>query len=250
MFTAPRTELIDRIYVHTNEGGEGDRSAWGLKGYLNTITAGYHVIVDNQDTVRCAADEDVVAACGGDNQRTLSVCIIGRAGQTAVEWADAYSRSAIERAAQQVAEWCIAYDIPVERILPGAPPTDRGIGGHVDNRHPNSGGHTDPGVWFPWTIFLGRVRVLAEPPIDWVALKALADWQVRVSKFPLRYKERSPDVSILKQLLKLRGYTPLFTGTLFGWWLRRHVHQFKLDEHLANTDGEVFGADAARAILS
>lgn len=164
MHSSPRsTAYLDRIYVHTNEGPEGDRSAWGLLNYLQTISAGYHVIVDNKDTVRAAEDDQTLEACGGDNTHSLNVCIIGYAGQSPLQWKDPYSVAEIERAARQVAAWCRVYRIPCERIHPGSPPTDRGIGGHVDNHHPNSDGHSDPGPYFPWDYFLARVRALLNP---------------------------------------------------------------------------------------
>lgn len=249
MKTAPRGNAsIDRVYVHTNEGPENDRSAWGLKVYLDGVDAGYHVNTDNHSLVRCAADDLIVEGCGGDNTHSLSICIIGYADQTLAQWRDAYSLAAIENAAQQVALWCKTYNIPVERIRPGAPPTDRGIGGHVDNQHPRSGGHTDPGVNFPWQAFLDRVRALIAP-IDWKAIIALTQWQARVSANPLRYTQRHADVVTLKALLTQRGYS-VEPGPIYGDKVRKAVYDFKRREHLKSTDGRVFGADAAHAILS
>lgn len=249
MHTAPRNGAsIDRIYVHTNEGPEGDHSAQGLAAYLQRIDAGYHQIVDNTSTVICASDDQILYATGGDNTHSVSVCLIGYANQTAAQWADPYSKAEIERAAQVVANWCKRYALPVVRIRPGAPPTDHGIGGHVDCTSPSSGGHTDPGTYFPWASFLARVSEILRPPVDWVAIKKLIDWQVRVTHTPLRYQERSDDVTILKALLKSKGYYTL-PGRLYGYNVRRAVHAYKLKNGWQDPDGTVVGGVFAKHIL-
>lgn len=255
-FTLRRTDALDRVYTHTNEGPEAIHGAANLAGYLQRpdIDAGYHVVTDNVEAVRVAPDTYIVWGAGGDNTHTLHVCIIGRAGQSAAEWLDAYSRGAIQLAAKQVAAWCKAYNIPATRVAPGSPgraPTERGIAGHVDDHHPNSEGHTDPGVNFPWDYFLQCVRqelLALGVGIDWVALKAINDWYIAVSKSPLHWNKRSPHVEMLKALLKNKGYRT-YGGPLYGMLVRLAVHSYKKKNGWANPDGKVVGAAFAKHIL-
>lgn len=251
MQTAPRNSApIRRIYIHTNEGPESENGAGSLVSYLRGQDAGYHVVVDDHNTIVAAGDDQILWSEGGDNSDALALCIIGRAGQSASDWADPYSKAAIERAAQKVAGWCKQYGIPAVRVHPGAPghaPTDSGIAGHVDDHDPRSEGHTDPGPNFPWDAFLARVnQILA--PIDWQALARLAAWANRVKHNPLTAGDTGPDVVIAKQLLANAGYDVGNVKPGFGPLLVEKVHEFKLDHHLPNADGREIGAHVVKAL--
>lgn len=246
MHTEPRTGQIDRIYLHTNEGPQGYSSALNLADYLTRISAGYHVIVDEYNTVVCASDGQVVWAEGGDNSHALSICMIGYSASN--DWNSTYSQRMVERAAQQVATWCKAYNVPVTRVRPGWPgqaPTDRGIAGHVDDNHPASGGHTDPGVGFPWASFGRRVQAIIHPPVE----RRLVEWQHRCAVTPLHLGDINSDVVILKELLTGLGYH-VEPGTLYGVHVAEAVTAFKSKAGLNNRDGTVVGGDAAQALVT
>jgi hypothetical protein len=257
MHIEPRPgHFIDRIYLHLNEGPQQQDAAWGLKAYLSGIDAGYHVIVDNRNTVRCAADNEVVWGEGGDNQHCLSLCMIGYSASN--DWSSPYSVAMVERAAQQVAAWCKAYNIPAVHVRPGAPgqaPTDRGIAEHADDHRPESGGHTDPGAGFPLAAFIARVQAILAPPIDWHGVIALEAWGERVIANPLTedlnpdHPKRPLDTAILRGLLRAKGYD-VEPGTVYGPVTVVRVHEFKVDENLPNHDGHHFGALGVKAILS
>lgn len=241
---------IDRIYLHTNEGPQGEGAAQSLAGYLQTIDGGYHVIVDDKSNVRCAGDDQVVYGEGGDNTNALAICMIGFSATN--DWTTPYSVAMVELAAQQVATWCKAYNVPVFHVQagqPGLPPVERGIAEHADDHSPYSEGHTDPGTNFPIATFVARVQAILTPQIDWVAVKALAEWQVRVSTHALHFLTHGPDVQTMNDLLVHRGYEKV-SGDAYGIKAAQAVRFLKVVRQLSNRNGLVFGGDAAHALLS
>lgn len=156
---APRGARINLVVVHTNEGPEGPTSAEGLAGYLHRsdVVPGYHIVVDENSGVRCAADSQRVNGAGGVNDRSLHVCITGYAAQSAAQWSDPASTAARGRAEDVVRQWCTAHGVPfrkltAEQVRDGVP----GVCGHVDvsKYHAASQGHSDPGAAFPWADFM------------------------------------------------------------------------------------------------
>jgi hypothetical protein len=237
---------IDRIYLHTNEGDQVEGGAAGLVNYLHSIDGGYHVVVDDKETVRAAADQVVVWGEGGDNENALAVCMIGRAAQ---DWTTPYSVAETERAAQQVATWCKAWQVPEIHVAPGAPgqaPTQRGIAEHADDHDPASQGHTDPGTGFPIAAFVARVAAI-NAPIDWALLKALADWKVRVTAKPLHIGENDVDVETMNALLTHAGWGSC-VGSAYGVHSAEAIARMKA--HFGNTSpATVFGGTAATEVL-
>lgn len=242
---------IDRVYLHLNEGPQTTlNAAQNLAHYLTTIDAGYHVVVDNGSNVRCAGDDQVVWAEGGDNTHALSVCMIGYSAST--DWNSPYSQAMVERAAQQVAAWCRAYNIPVTHVPAGAPgqaPAARGIAEHADDHAPASQGHTDPGSNFPIDLFVMRVQTILTPAVDWHGIAALQHWQAVVTASPLEFQQTRHEVIILKQLLTKRGYH-VEPGEFYGSEVSRAVAQFKAKAKLTNRIGEVVAADCAHALIA
>ena len=85
------------------------------------------------------------------NPVAVSYELIGRASRTRAEWLGKY-RTQLETTAALVAEDTLQYGLPVRIALPG-------VVGHVHLARlgfPNT--HTDPGVGFPWDVFLDAVR--------------------------------------------------------------------------------------------
>jgi N-acetylmuramoyl-L-alanine amidase len=251
MKTYPRNNMsIDRIYLHKNEGPKGVSAAVGLASYLNTIDGGYHAIVDNAETVRCASDFTVVEGAGGDNDHSLHVCMIGYSAQP---WGDAYDWAQFERAAQQVALWCKAHNVPVVHAAAGAPgqaPTQRGIVEHADDHDPLSEGHTDPGIYFPIESFVQRVAaILGPPPIDPELLKEIAAWLASM-EVPCRLNDRGDKVASLNDWLIANGADPELAGNAYGVRTSQAVHVFKVLWQLDNQDGTVAGHDVADALIA
>lgn len=255
MQQSPRNgATIDRIFVHSNEGPQGPNAAANLAGYLSRIDAGYHVIVDDANTVVCATDDKILWATGGDNTHSLSICLIGYAAFTPADWGTPYSQAMIERAAQQVAAWCRAYNVPVTRVRPGAPgqaPTDRGIAEHADDHAPESQGHTDPGASFPIDAFVARVAAILAPApavtaVSAKSLSVLSALLKAVTSRPIRKGDKGPKVLQLKTLLAKHGYqTP--EGDVFGLEVIEAVRRFKLAHGLKPADGTIV---ARRCLLA
>lgn len=250
MQQSPRTTPIDRIYLHTNEGPETAGGAQNLVNYLQRIDGGYHVVVDDKNTVRAAADDQVVWAEGGDNSRSLSICLIGYAGQSAGDWGDPYSTAELERAAQQVAAWCKQYGVPGVHVQPGVPgeaPTDRGIALHGDDHDPHSAGHTDPGPNFPLASFIARVNTILAPKVnaDWKEIALLAQWASDTRKEPLHCGESGWRITVLKQLLAKKGkkYDVGNDSPFYGPKLADVIAVFKHDARIPSKDPCTAGAE-------
>ena len=258
MQTSPRNgAVIDRIYVHTNEGPQGPNAAANLVSFLAREDGGYQLVADDSQVVRAAGDDVIVWAEGGDNTHALSLCFIGYAAFTPADWATPYSAAMLERGAQAVAAWCRQYNVPAVQVAPGAPgqaPTGRGIAEHAYDHDPNSQGHTDPGAGFPIAAFVARVAAILAPvpappsPSVIAALKALAAFLKAVSASPLHAGDKGPQVARMNALLAARGY-PWCTGDAFGNDSILALALFKAARKLKNRDGKVCGRDCASALL-
>jgi len=258
MQTSPRNgAVIDRIYVHTNEGPQGPGAARNLVGYLAREDGGYQLVVDDAEVVRAAGDDVIVWAEGGDNTHALSICFIGYAAFSLADWQTPYSAAMLERGAQAVAAWCRQYNVPAVRVPAGAPgqaPTGRGIAEHADDHDPHSQGHTDPGAGFPIDAFIARVAALLSPvpappsPSVIAALKALAAFLKAVSASPLHAGDKGPQVARMNALLVARGY-PWCAGDVYGNDSILALALFKAARKLSNLDGKVCGRLAALALL-
>jgi N-acetyl-anhydromuramyl-L-alanine amidase AmpD len=162
----PRKTPINLIVLHTMESqelpGTAKRVALWFAG-KNAPDASAHLTIDNKDIVSVVDEQDIAWHAGewGTNQRSLGIELAGKASQTAKDWADAYSTAMLDIAAKQVASWCKKYNIPVVKLTPAqVSGGGKGICGHIDitNAFKVSGGHTDPGVNFPWDSFIALVK--------------------------------------------------------------------------------------------
>lgn len=162
MHKEPRASSGKVCVVHVNVGPEKEGGARSLvNNVLPKIDGGYHWVIDNKESIRVAADNELVygAKGGTANAVGLHYCIIGQATQTAAEWDDPYSQDAITRCAAQVGADCRAKNINPSRT----PGVFDGVCGHVDVTifFRVVGGHTDPGPAFPWPHFIDLVRKYA-----------------------------------------------------------------------------------------
>lgn len=156
---------ISLIAIHTNEGNNPpdvfpDRTAENLAAYLDRpeVQASYHVIVDDDSTVRYLPDTVASWSLLSGNARSLNVCFTGWARWTREEWL--IHPAMLVRGAAVVAHWCRLYGIPVRRLsLAQVAGNERGLIGHVDWTHgKRQGNHTDPGAGFPWVEFLALIN--------------------------------------------------------------------------------------------
>lgn len=256
MHKAPRTTPIDRIYLHTNEGPETANGAQGLVNYLARIDGGYHVVVDDKSAVRAANDDQVVYGAGGDNSHSLSICLIGYAGQSASDWADEYSKAELALAAKAVAYWCIAHNIPAVHVTgaAGQAPTARGIAEHADDHDPNSAGHTDPGPNFPLADFIARVANIIHPAVSkdqWKDVAHLVTYEKEMTAEPIRAGESGWKVVATKQLLAANNpkYDVGNESPVFGPRLVKALEEYKRDHKLKPVDGGIAGGQLVRSLF-
>lgn len=164
----PRKGPIRLIVIHSMESQEKPNTAETVAAWFSSEKApraSAHVCVDSNSTVTVVDDKDIAWAAPGANNDGLHIEIAGSARQSAAEWNDAYSRRALNQAAQVAAKWCKKYKIPavlltVEEV---ADKKSKGICGHITatQAFPAMGGtHTDPGQFFPWTLFIDHVQLL------------------------------------------------------------------------------------------
>lgn len=168
-----RGVMISLVAIHTNEGDNkpneaDDKTAENLAVYLDRENAAgrgksYHLICDDDSTVRYVFDSEAAWALRTGNARSLNLCLTGWARWTRSEWLAHFPM--LRRAADEVRAWCDMYNIPLRKLTPEEVGGDWwGICGHVDwtlGKRPilgeASGTHTDPGQFFPWDIFLPMV---------------------------------------------------------------------------------------------
>lgn len=159
---------IRLIVVHTTECREIAGSAASVAYYFHGQMppgreASSHLVVDSSAIWECVKPEhEAWAARGGDaNVNGYHIEHCGFAAQTPLEWGDAFSRGELGLSARAAA--CIAgrYGIPVVKLTPlqvaqGA----SGFCGHSDITWAFHvvGGHSDPGVGFPWASWLEAVK--------------------------------------------------------------------------------------------
>jgi N-acetyl-anhydromuramyl-L-alanine amidase AmpD len=156
---------VKLIVIHTMESGEQPGKAKQVAMWFAGKTApdaSAHYCVDNKSVVASVKETDTAWACGQSdiNKCSISIELAGQASQTKSQWKDKYSSDMLKVAAKLVAQLCDKYDIPVKKLSPNQVRTGSGIIGHVDvtKSYGIKGGHTDPGVNFPWPDFIAMVE--------------------------------------------------------------------------------------------
>ena len=158
--------------IHYTAGAEGRFSAEDGNAYDKRRTDGVscHAFHDRDSTIQEVdrADRSNSAYSKG-NRLGVHHELCGTV-QSREQWFDEASDPTLWRAARAVAQDCIDFRLEPRRLsvpevraawysYPNGP---RGICGHVDITYafPEDGGnHTDPGVAFPWTEFIERVKI-------------------------------------------------------------------------------------------
>jgi len=160
---------VTLVCVHTAECGEHERAAENLQSWTagpNASRASWHYAVDSDSITQSCLEKDIAWHAGPINDFSIGIEHAGYASQTAEQWADAFSMAMLERSAELVAGICARYGIPIVRVT--ADDLKRGVRagicGHVDVTMglTQGKGHLDPGRFFPWDYFLGRVRAFAD----------------------------------------------------------------------------------------
>jgi N-acetyl-anhydromuramyl-L-alanine amidase AmpD len=159
---ANRTK-IDQIVIHTMEAHERNDTAENVARWFaskDSPQASTHYCIDNDSVVQCVHDHDIAWHASQANPTSIGLEHAGFARQTADEWRDEYSQAVLKNSARLAAQLCRAYNIPIVRLNPAQVRNgERGFCGHVDVNvgYGNHGGHTDPGLSFPWDDYLRMV---------------------------------------------------------------------------------------------
>lgn len=161
-----RIRPIRGIIIHDMEAPESTgRARWCANYFAGSGApqASAHYCVDDKEIIQGVHLEDTAWAAPGFNADGINIENAGYASQKRADWIDAYSRQELALLAKLVAALCKKYTIPVRRLTVAQVKDgkSRGIAGHVDvtNAFPELGtGHTDPGPWFPWDVFLKMVQ--------------------------------------------------------------------------------------------
>ena len=155
------------IVIHTMEtpetqGRAGQVTQW-FAGH-SAPQASAHYCVDDKQIWQAVKETDTAWAVDdfGLNQESISIELAGSASQTPKDWADAYSTSQMKLLAQLVADIAKRNAIPLARLSGKAVLTNSGICGHFDitlAKH-IAGGHTDPGISFPFPALLTAAKAI------------------------------------------------------------------------------------------
>lgn len=158
---------ITLVIIHTNEGNHSpgltpDHTAEDLAAYLDRANAAndwksYHLICDDDSTVRYVADSEASWSALAANLRSLNLCFTGWAHWTPADWAT--HDPMLRRGATEVANWCRVHNIPASKLAPVQVGANMpGCCGHWDwTLGKVNGNHTDPGPGFPWDLFMRYV---------------------------------------------------------------------------------------------
>ena len=158
---------VSWIFIHTMETPQTKNRAlqvWRWFAGKTSPLASAHYMVDATSIEQSVKLSDTAWAVDdyNVNQRSISIETSGEASQTPVQWADAYSVAELALEAKLTAQLCKQFNIPVRKAKPediqkGIP----GIAGHLDVTIAKriKGGHTDPGINFPWIKFIQLVEL-------------------------------------------------------------------------------------------
>jgi N-acetylmuramoyl-L-alanine amidase len=155
---------IDLLVFHDMEYPETPEGAEWCAGFFAAATApraSCHYSVDSNSIVQSVRDPDVAWHAPGANHNGIGIEHAGYAKQSRTEWLDPYSRAELAKSATLFARLARLYFIPLVRLTPeelrsGA----RGLCGHADvtSAFGPPGGHHDPGINFPWDVFVPMIK--------------------------------------------------------------------------------------------
>ena len=158
--------LVRQVFLHTAEDQKLPGAAkriWQWFAGKSAPKASAHFMVDATDIEQSVKLCDTAWAVGDwlFNQTSLSIemcCAVK--DWTSIWHEDHYLVALLDNTAKLTAELCFQYKIPVTKLFPSQLLQGKqGIAGHWDVTIAKKvkGGHTDPGVGFPWGVFIQAV---------------------------------------------------------------------------------------------
>ena len=166
----PNGRVCDLVVIHTMEAPEKPGTAASVARWFASATApkaSAHYCVDDMEVIQCVLERDIAWAAPGANKNGIHIEHAGYAKQSAEDWSDEFSQKMLAHSAQLCARICQAHNIPMVRLTPAQLiQGGRGICGHVDVTQAfHRSTHVDPGGEFPWTQYLGLVRLAMRPDL-------------------------------------------------------------------------------------
>ncbi len=171
----------DFVAEHTQEGGSGD--AVGLANYCVNAGVSYNLAVDDVHTVEMVAPGNAPWAAVAANSVGWHCCFAGSyAAWGRNRWLSSDASDGLDenamlwRGARATAAACRQFNIPLKHVgadaySSGNWPGERGICGHVAFGA-RGGGHHDPGLGFPWDVFIDRVKSFLAPAVNLIDAEA------------------------------------------------------------------------------
>jgi N-acetyl-anhydromuramyl-L-alanine amidase AmpD len=166
-YSKGNSRRITQWVIHDEEYPERTDAAWDVARFFagaNAPQASAHACVDDRNAIGCVDWADVAWATGHSacNAASISIEHSGYASQTREEWLDEYGMKMLDRSARLFAEIGHGrYGIPAVKLDPAQVARgESGICGHADVTagYGIYGGHTDPGPWFPWDVYLDLIN--------------------------------------------------------------------------------------------
>jgi len=166
-FTVGRNNIKPRlIVVHTMETPETRGRAYQVAQWFagpSSPQASAHYMVDDAEIFQSVKEEDTAWAVDDFalNEASISIEHAGVAAQTSAEWQDIYSTHELANSAKLAADIAKRWGIPAVKLAPADILAGKsGFCGHIDITKAKdiSGGHTDPGLNFPWDSYLEAVK--------------------------------------------------------------------------------------------
>lgn len=169
-FTKGRLRKPQVIWLHTMENQELPKQAVQVAKMFSSINspkASAHFCVDDVMIVRCVDDLDTAWGVPNGNSFGLHIEMSGIAQQTKINWADKYSLGVLHNTSLVSRNWVNKFDIEIKHLsleelieIKNGNKTLTGFAGHVDGTKAfkNDGGHSDPGINFPYEYLLQQVK--------------------------------------------------------------------------------------------
>lgn len=183
----PRLIVLHSTEGHEREGEASNVAAWFADKAAPKFPApkaSAHYVVDASSVVQCVKDSDRAWHASDVNSFSIGIEIVGRAAQTADDWGDPYSSSALGRVAELLSELSRKHAIPlVEVDAAGILAGRSGVTTHraVTEAYKTPRGHQDPGPNFPMAAVLARAGAhltqLFAPSVPDVLFPATGPWQ-------------------------------------------------------------------------
>ena len=152
--------IHDMEYPEIPTAAEWCAQFFAGQGGMTAPRASAHYSVDSDSVVQSVRERDVAWHAPGVNHNGIGIEHAGRAKQSREDWLDAYSRLELAMSAKLAAQICRRHAIPIRKLTPAEVKVGaKGFCGHVDATlaFATAGGHTDPGLNFPWDFYLALV---------------------------------------------------------------------------------------------